>query len=306
MLMAPRNVALATGSALGAIVWMFLRIERKRLKIAIGNLQNLYPSAPETELRQIIKRVCRHFGRLLTDCARLPLLKRASFEGRIKFEGLDHFIKAYSRGRGVVIATAHFGHFEVGLAALAVMGYPIWYILRTVDILELDKFFDDTRRKTGMGIIKKENAAREIIRKLRAGDVVALHIDQHSSGNSMFIPFLGKWAATITTPAVMGMRTGAPVLSMLCFRDDDTDSFTIRISPEIKAVPTEDMLADVRQITRRLNEILEKAVREAPEQWFWLHNRWKSEPTAVELEHMAKLDDLIRKTSESGQGADAA
>jgi len=301
---APRNLALAAGSLIGQLSWLFLVIQRKRLAIAIDNLRHLYPGAGEQGLRGIVKKVCRHFGRFLTDCSRLPLLERGSFEGRLRFEGFERFLSAYREGKGVILATAHFGHFELANAALAVMGYPVWYVLRTVDNREMDEYFDTTRKTTGLGVIKKERAAREILRNLRAGQIVAIHIDQHAFENSIYAPFFGEMVSTITTPAVMSLRTGAPVVPMLSFRDDASDSYTIRFYPRVTINPTGDVSADVRQITEKLNATLEEAVREAPEQWFWLHRRWKHAPSPQDLavieKQRALIDTATRQTGAAG------
>jgi len=289
----PRNVSFGVGSALGSILWIFLKVEKKRLKITTDNLRILYPHAKQDELLKFARRVCRHFGRFCSEYMRAPVLKRSEFEGRIRFEGLNHFTSACKEGKGVILATAHFGHFEIGAFALSVMGYPVFSVIREVDNIYVDKLFDDIRRTTGLGIIKKENASKEIIRHLRKGDVVTIHTDLHAAFNNIFMKFLGKWASTFITPAVLSLRTGAPVLSMLCFRNDATDSYTIRFYPKVEIKPAGDISADVRQITSQIVGVLENAIHEAPEQWFWLHRRWKEEPDDKELEAIKKQEAMI-------------
>jgi len=294
----PRNVAFAVGSALGWVLWVFLRIERRRLKITMNNLKILYPDAADKELRRIVKRVCRHFGRFHSESMRGPILKRSDFEGRVRFEGLDNFISAYKEGKGVILATAHFGHFELGACALALMGYPVFSVIREVDNIYVDELLDNVRRSTGLGIIKKESASKEIIGHLRKGHVVTIHTDLHAAFNKIFVKFFGKWAATFITPAVLNLRTKAPVLPMFCFRDDATDSYTIRFYPQVEIKPAGDISTDVRQITTHIAGVLENVIREAPEQWFLLHRRWKEEPDAKELEAIKKQEALI----DSGAG----
>jgi len=191
------------------------------------------------------------------------------------------------------MATAHFGHFEVAACSLAAMGYPVWSIIREVDNPRMDKWMDAARTATGLGVIKKERAAREILTHLRRGDTVTVHIDQKASFNHIYVPFLGRYAATFTTPAVMSLRTGAPLLFMLCFRDDPADRYLAIITPPVEHIPTGSTHADIRQIIMKLNIILERAIRQAPEQWFWFHGRWKKEPTAEEIAEAEKEVALI-------------
>ncbi|MDH5511405.1 MAG: lysophospholipid acyltransferase family protein [Nitrospinota bacterium] len=305
-----RNLALAGGSAVGWVFWMLLRLQRKRLKITLDNMRILYPDKSEEELMRLARRTARHFGRFLTDGCRLPLIKRSTLDDNIKFEGLEHYIKAHRQGKGVILSTAHFGHFEVAACSLAAMGYPVWSIIREVDNRDLDKFMDEARCAPGLGVIKKERAAREVLAHLRAGHTVTVHIDQKASFNHVYVPFFGKYASTFSTPAVMSMRTGAPVLSMLCFRDDATDTYIARISPPVEYIPTGDRNADIRQIIMKLNHSLEQAVRQAPEQWFWFHGRWKKEPDAEETaaaeKELALIESTIKGAPPPGAGAPGA
>jgi len=300
-----RNLALAGGSVVGWIFWVLLRLQGKRLRMTLENMGTLYPEKSEDELLRLSRRTTRHFGRFLTDGCRLPLIKRSTLEENIKFEGLEHYIKAHAQGKGVILATAHFGHFEVAACSLAAMGYPVWSIIREVDNPDLDKFMDAARCAPGLGVIKKERAAREVLAHLRSGHTVTVHIDQKASFNHIYVPFFGRMASTFTTPAVMSMRTGAPVLSMLCFRDDATDTYLARISPPIEYIPTGDKRADIRQITMTLNLILEEAVRQAPEQWFWFHGRWKKQPTEDELAEVEREMAIIHSAigARASQGA---
>lgn len=289
----PRYVALGAGSALGSILWIFLKVQRKRLQITKDNLKNLFPDATDQQLENMVRRVCRHFGRFHSESMRTPMLKRSEFEGRIKFEGLHHFASAYREGKGVILATAHFGHFELGSCALALMGYPTWSVIRTVDNPDIDRLLDDARASAGLGIIKKESASKEIIQHLRKGNVVTIHTDLHAAFNNMYIKFFGQWAATFTTPAIISLRTKAPILSMFCFRNDATDSYTVRFYPKVEIEPTGNISANVRQITTQITGILENVIREAPEQWFWLHRRWKNPPDAKELEAIKSQGAII-------------
>lgn len=301
MYQSPRNVALAIGRALGGLLWLVLRLERKRLRYMTDHMRLLFPEAPERELRRFAKRVCHHWGYFAADSARGPLFRRETFERRVRFEGLDHFREAYAKGKGVVLATAHFGHMELGAGSLGLMGYPVWSVIRTVDNPHVDELLDGLRASIKVGVIKKENASAQIISHLRLGHVVTIHTDLHAAFNNVFVKFLGRWTATFSTPAVVSLRTGAPALSMFCFREKATDTLRVRFVPLPPAPSTGSVAADVRRITLGLNAALEDAIREAPEQWFWLHKRWKMQPKQKDLDAIEKHDALIAAAGDGAQ-----
>ncbi|MGK7345211.1 MAG: lysophospholipid acyltransferase family protein [Candidatus Nitrospinota bacterium M3_3B_026] len=302
----PRMAALAAGSAAGWLFWIFVRIEGRRLKVMKENLRNLYPEKQDKELQGLARKVFRHFGRFLADCGRLPLLDREMVERLVRFEGFENFREAYEKGRGVIFATAHFGHFEVANAAFAALGYPVWSVIREVDNRKIDVLFDDTRRPTGLGVIKKERSAGEILKHLREGAIVTINIDQNAAFNNIFVPFFGKPAATFVTPAVTSLRTGAPILPVFSFRDDENDSYTVEVHPPVRIEPTGDRRADIRLITMRINEILEDAIRRAPEQWLWVHRRWKTRPGEKDIEAERREMEIIRSAARRAGNVGAA
>ncbi|MBI5815629.1 MAG: lysophospholipid acyltransferase family protein [Nitrospinae bacterium] len=303
---ASRKTALAIGSAVGWLGWQITKLSRNRIDASIENLRNLWPDAPRWELENILRRVFRHFGRFLLEMGRFALLDRGGLAKLVKFEGLENFTNAFARGKGVILATGHFGHFELANGALAVMGYPVWSVIRTVDNPMLDRLIDRDRCATGLGVIKKENSAGEILRHLRAGHVVTIAIDQNAGFNNIFVPFFGKAAATFMTPAVMGMRTGAPVLPVFCARDDAADTYTVRIHPPVELNVTGDRSADIRLAMTRISGTLEEAIRQAPEQWLWIHKRWKTRPGVADLEEIERDMEIIRSaTNKTGMGTAA-
>lgn len=299
----PRRLFLSFGRFLGWLLWTLLRVERRRLRVVVENMAYLYPDVDTRARRKLARRVCRHFGHFIAECGRSPSYLRSEFVDRFRFEGLENLARAYRGGKGVIVATAHFGCFEMGAAALARMGYPVSSVIRTVDNPLLDALIDGQRHRAGVNVIKKEQAAREILRRLRAGELVTTHTDLHAAFNHIFIPFLGKWAATFTTPAVMSLRTGAPVVPFYCFYDSIADRMRARIYPAVAITPTGDMEADVRQITLAINATLEEVIREAPEQWFWLHRRWKIEPSPEDIAEIRRLEVLIRAAREKASSS---
>ncbi len=278
-----RRVSMVVGTFIGSLLYLATIANRKRYAETLDSMRLMSPSEDDKELKRTLYKVCRHFGRFVMEGFGFPLLDKEKIDKLVTIEGMEFLDKALEKKKGVVLATAHFGHFELALAALAILGTPVWFVIRTVDSPVLDRLIDSFRSSTGVKNMKKENAARNIIKRLREGSAVAVNIDQNAAFNHVFVPFFGKLAATFTTPAIMGIRTGATVLPLLSFRDDLTDSYKVRIYPPVEPPLTGDRKADARFMTMELNKILENAIREAPEQWLWIHRRWKTRPNREDL-----------------------
>ncbi len=296
----PRKVSFFIGSMVGGLLWTFLKLEKKRVKQSIENLRRLYPKAPEAELKLIVKAVCRHFAQAYSQLSLMETSTPEELKDLVVFEGFENFEKAWKMNKGVIFATAHFGHFELANAIFAAMGYPVYSVIRTVDNRYVDRLFDNLRDGPGLKIIKKERAAQEIIRSLRNKKIVTAAIDINAGMNQMFTPFFGELASTFTTPATFGMRTGSPILPVISFRDEENDKYIVRIHPIVEVKETGDRHADIRLVTMKINEILESAIRQAPEQWLWIHRRWKTRPTKDDVkahEREMKIIESAMKTS---------
>lgn len=297
----PRKAALRIGSALGCLLWIFLWLGG-RVKVAVGNMRNLYPDGDEKTLKAVTRRMCQHFGGFIVDAGRLKTLDKETAARIVRFEGLEILKQAHARGRGVILATAHFGHFEAANGALALMGFPVWSVIRAVDNEGIDWITDDCRTATGLKVIKRENSAMEIIRRLREGCIVTVAVDQNAGFNNIFVPFFGKLCATVVTPAVASLRTGAAVIPFFSFRDQVSDTYTAKFWPEITIHPAGDRSADIRLITMKINDALEEAIRRAPEQWLWFHKRWKTQPGEKDMESLRREMDMISAARQTAQG----
>lgn len=296
----PRKTALKIGSALGYLLWIFLLIGG-RVKVAIGNMRNLYPDEEEGKLKTITRKMCQHFGRFIVEAGRLKTLDRETAEQLVRFEGLEVLKKANARGKGVILATAHSGHFEMANGALALLGFPVWSVIRTVDNEGIDRITDDCRMATGLKVIKREHSAMEIIKRLREGCIVTVAVDQNAGFNNIFVPFFGKLSATVVTPAVTSLRTGSAVIPYFSFYDHATGAYTAKFWPEITIQPTGDRSADIRLITMKINDALEEAIRHAPEQWLWFHKRWKTQPGEKDMTAIRRDMELLSAAEKTAQ-----
>ena len=192
-----RPVALAMGSALGQLAYAIHR-RSSRFSATLQNIARPFPQTNEAEQRLIASASLRHFGRFLAESGRTPLLTKDNLADLMTLHGTERLDAALAQGKGVILAWAHFGHFELGAYALALRGYPINTVIRTVDNASIDQLFDQLRERSGQRVIKKENASREILARLRHGEVVGIAYDLNAAFNNMFLPLFGELAATFT------------------------------------------------------------------------------------------------------------
>ncbi len=287
-----RRFGLIFGRLLGTLAYLVFRFDGKRMDDMRANLSRMLPDASDAELNHLVADCFRHWGTFLLEGFGIPQLSAGPEDEWMEVVGLEHLDDALKGGKGAILATAHFGHFELANSWLAMKGYPVSSVIRTVDDPWLDENLDRVRTYTGSVTIPKESAAREIIRALRNGRVVAINVDQNAAFNHLFVPFFDELAATFTTPATIGLRTGSPILSFLCARDPVTHRYRAEFSP-VTPPETGDRGADIRYVTTRLARSLEEAIRRAPAQWLWIHRRWKTRPDPEDIAAVERESALL-------------
>lgn len=272
----PRRALLAFGAAAGALAG---RLDRRHTHVARENLSAAFPDAPATERERILRACWRHFGRITLDALAFSRLTRQDVGRILVPDGEENIRDAFAAGKGVLVFSAHFGHWEAGAILMGQMGLPFAVITRPLDNPILERLLDRLRRGTGNAVIHKRRAVRETIRALGAGSGVAILIDQDARNDGVFVPYFGRDASTTPTLALLALRTGAPVLPVFA-RVEPDGRIVVRAEPPFVAVPTEDRNEDVRRLTARCTEVVERWVRRYPEQWLWMHRRWKTRPEA--------------------------
>jgi KDO2-lipid IV(A) lauroyltransferase len=271
----PRRALLAIGSTSGAMAG---RLDRRHTKIARENLLRAYGSEMDERRAAQLTRACwRHFGRMTFDSFRFPGLDRSRLDRFVRVHGIEHIRSAQAAGRGVLLFSGHFGHWELAGVACGFYGIRLAVLARPVDNVRLEKQLARIRSCSGNLVIYKRQAIREMLRALRRGMGVALLLDQDARDHGIFVPFFGIPASTTPTLAMLALRSGAAIVpTFAVVRDDDTCDLTFEAP--LRAQSTGDRRDDVRSITAKCSTILERWVRQHPEQWLWMHRRWKSEP----------------------------
>ncbi len=271
----PEGWALAVGGWGG---WLAGEVVGIRRGVVEEQLRQAFPDAGAPWRRRVRQACYRHFGREAVALLRLGRLGADQIRERTTVEGLEALQEAVTAGRGVILVTGHLGNWEIGGAALAARGIP----LEVVAQRQRNPLFQDelerTRRRLGLRVILRGDAPREVLRALRKGKVVAILGDQDARRAGIFVDFFGRPASTARGPALFCLRTGAPLFLGVAFREEDLGQRYRVVLERVPFSASGDLEADLRRLTELHTRLLEARVRQVPEQYFWLHRRWKTRP----------------------------
>jgi len=229
------------------------------------------------ELRSIARESYRHLGMNLLEFLRMPIMTPAEIDGRVTVVDGENLDAGLKRGKGVVLFTAHLGNWELAGAKLALIGYPINVIARDQADERTARLFRHLRESCGLRVIPSRTAVRASLRCLRRNEVVCILGDINAGTRGVFVDFFGKLASTVAGPAALAMRTGAAVVPSFCARLPN-DHHIGRCWEPIILDTTGDWDSDVIRHTAALTKLIEQQIRREPEQWYWLHRRWKTRP----------------------------
>ncbi len=271
----PRTLAGPLCGALAALCyWLWPRLRR----VGLYNLRLAFPEWTERQRRRIIFGLFQNFGRMLADFAHFPRYNRENIESLIIYDGFENYARAQAQGRGVLFLTAHFGNWELGSFAHGVYGYPCHFVVRRLDNPLIDRLINQYRCLSGGKAIEKCEFARGVLRAFAKGHAVGVLTDQNMlAGEGVFVNFFGRLACTTTGPARVARKTGVPVVLGLVIWDAKLNKYRLRFEAVdwIKRDdPEEEILANTANFTR----LIEGYARRYPDQWLWVHRRWKTRP----------------------------
>ena len=254
-------------------------LDDRHRRIALRGLTLAFPEKDLKERNAIARSAFRNLARVAAEFFSLPRLNEKNFTRYITFEGLENFQKAYEKEKGILILTAHFGNWEWMAALFPLQSHhPVHVVVRPLDSRFLDSMVEQLRMRTGNQAIPKQKAMGQILRLLKAGEIVGILLDQNMAWQEgVFVDFFGEKACTNTGMALLALKTGTPVLPAFNIRQKD-GRYRVVIEPEIPLVRTGDKERDVMENTQRFTQIIERYVRNYPDQWLWLHQRWKTRP----------------------------
>lgn len=266
----PANKTDRFGTWLGRL-WM--RTSRKYRERARSNLQMCFPDWTPERIENTIRRAFEHFGKTALRFLRTGRTTDEEILARTHTIGAELLDRALQKGKGVLLISAHLGNWERGAHILALRGYPINVVARDANSARVSEMVNRRRRAQGVEVLSRGNAARAILECLRRNECVAILPDQNTW--EIYVPFFGLPTGTVSGPAVMHLRTGAPILGAFCVEIDD-GGYNMKIVELQMPGLTCDREEDARRIMTAVNQMIEDAIRETPEQWLWMHDRWKS------------------------------
>lgn len=272
----PENAALSVGAWLGRASGLVLR---RRNRVALANLRLVFPGCDDTELRLISRESLAEMGRCAVDWARIANASADEIRHRVEIVGIEHLVAAAAGGKGAFGATLHYGSWELIPAAFRahLPDLPVAVVGRELRNAGLYRMIVSRRERDGTLIVPQE--ARAVLRALRAGRVVGVLVDQYATARKggVLVPFLGIEAWSNAGPALLSLRTGAPIVPAHIHRIAG-GRHRIVLEPAIKPPATGDREADIIELTTRLAEVLGRVVREEPAPWLWSHRRFRHSP----------------------------
>ncbi len=270
----PLGWATWVGRRLGDLFRLLDRRHRRRVHDQAGERLGLSGG----DLDRFVKENFRHYGMVLAEFARLGRMDNADFSGYVDAAPVRELVlKLKGEGKGLIFITAHFGNWEWCNRSAHAMGIEGGVIARPLDNPYLDAYVRRIRERGGMRVFDKRGAIRHALGEIRAGRMVGILFDQDAGPAGMMSDFFGKPASTITVPVELAIRTGCPMLVVIMRRGGGDRRFSILFNPTPhRANPEADPQAETRRLVDAVNADLCRLILEAPEQWFWMHRRWKS------------------------------
>lgn len=262
---------LATGFA-----YMLCLLVPSRQQLAQENIRRVFGDRfGPRQRRQIARQVTINICKTMIELFKMPYLSPEQIKQIVSLRGQEHLWAALEQGKGVILLTAHFGNWEVGGARLAIEGFPMVAIARDATDQFTAELINRARQRQGTKVLARDDL-RNMLRALRDNQCLAILPDQHAAQGGIIVDFLGRPAATAVGPAILAARTGCAVIPLFGRRrpDDTIDGY---ILPPLELVHTGDRDYDIKENTTIINRVIGEQIRKYPEQWLWLHRRWKVE-----------------------------
>jgi Kdo2-lipid IVA lauroyltransferase/acyltransferase len=275
----PRPAAVSLGRLVGRLAY---KIPGGLNRTGQRNLQIAFPEKSDAERRRLLKASFENLGRLLGEFSQLPKATPDTLRELIEYDqvGLAHLRAAEKNGRGIIFLTGHVGSWELLSFGWSALEYPISFLVRPIDNPRVDKMIEQIRTRFGNRAIDKKNAARQSLRVLREGGTLGILSDLNSHPHEgVFVPFFGKLACTTAGIATLALKTDAVVIPTCAVWDEQKQRYFFHGDPPVELVRTGDTRRDVEVNTARFAAAMERIIRLYPEQWLWIHKRWKTRPS---------------------------
>ena len=274
----PSKIGLFFGAKAGALAYYILpryrKVALRNLELAIGAEKS------KGELRGIARRVFENLGKNAFELVRFPKINETNIGCLVKLENADRLRRAFEKQRGVLIITAHIGNWELMAATLRLNNFPGVTVGRRIYFDKYDKYLNYLRKTHDVNVIYRDESPRKILKVLKDNRIVGIVADQDvDSVDGVFVNFFGAPAYTPSGPAILAKASGAPLIPVFIIRNNGTH--TLFIEDPIELADTGDKEKDLVENTQRWSNVVESFIRRYPEQWVWMHRRWKTKKDNV-------------------------
>jgi KDO2-lipid IV(A) lauroyltransferase len=275
----PLADAMRLSAAVAALV---IRFAGRLQRIGLLNLSIAFPEKTEAERREILVASYRNLGRMVAELAHLSDLTAANVRTAVDPDDIpiwDHEILPHLESQGVLILTGHFGNWEMFAYAYGLLGHPVSLVHQTIKNPLVDSFVERMRSAGGTKLFRKQEAARAVLRGLKARELVVVALDQNQSRRAgIFVDFFGLPANTSDGLARIALRTGAPIYPAFIVRDGESAHHRVVFLPRVEIGSMADRDLAARELTQRCTAVLEAMIRKHPDHWLWTHKRWRTRP----------------------------
>ena len=272
----PRPLARLVGVTLGQLIYL---LHGKLRRVGMRNLAIAFPEKTAAERRKIVRKVFTSLGRQFAEVCLFPTYTSENVSRIVAYDGYENFDRASQRGKGVLFLTGHIGGWELSAFAHSLYGHPLHFVMRPLDNPYLDDLVRRYRTMHGNTPILKDNPVRELLRAMKAGATVGILMDTNMTPpEGVFVDFFGVPACTASGLARIVLRTDAAVVPGFTVWDPVLRKYRLRFEPPVTLIRTGNNDADIVANTALFTKVIEDVVRRYPDQWLWVHRRWKTRP----------------------------
>jgi len=263
----------------GALAWSVYQLHGRLRRVGRRNLELALPDVSSEERDRILHRLFRSLGWQLVEFCRMARYTPENTRNWIRTEGLQHYLAAEARGKGVLIVTGHMGAWELSSFYHSLMGHPMGMVIRRLDNRPLDEFVNGIRCLHGNRVLHKDDFARGLLTAMRKGETVGILMDTNMTPpQGVFVEFFGYEACTASGLARVALKTGAAVLPGFMLWEEAERRYVLHFGPQLAFERTSDGEADIVAATQQCTRVIESWIRRYPDQWLWIHRRWKTRP----------------------------
>jgi Kdo2-lipid IVA lauroyltransferase/acyltransferase len=272
----PRPLSRAFAIGLAQVVYL---LHFRLRQVGMRNLAMVFPEESGAERARILRGVFTSLGRQLAELCRFPTYTPQNVDEVVMYDGLGNYERAYAQGRGVLFLTAHFGGWELSAFAHSLHGHWLHIVMRPMDNEYLDQLLQHYRTMHGNKTVAKDDFVRGLLAAMKAGETVGILMDTNMTPpQGIFVDFFGVPACTASGLARIALRTHAAVVPGFTLWDPALRKYRLRFDPALELIRTGDLEADIAANTQMFTKVIENYVRKYPDQWLWVHRRWKTRP----------------------------